>query len=279
MIPTHELADKKHPRIIVNELGTLVEYDFTSPHRHEYFEFFVFERGGGSHNIDFESFEIHDHAIHIVAPGRVHQVNRSLDSNGYVFLFEADVFMNDPLIADFLYNHTCYDIHEFPPTYIVDKELHAQIWDLALRIGNDYLSTNPFKHEFLLHNLSLLFIQCMRTRPAVIPMHTTTNGKIYQEFRQLLYRQFRTLKKVKDYAALLFVSEKQLNEIVKAQTGASASTIIYKQIIMEARRLLNMGLTAKEVAFNLEFEDPGHFSKFFKTQTGLSPSEFAKIHS
>jgi len=279
MIPTHELSDKKHPRIIVNELGTLAEYDFTAPHRHEYFEFFVFERGGGSHVVDFELFEINNGAIHIVAPGRVHQVNRSLDSNGFVFLFEADVFMNEPLIADFLYDHTCYDIHEFPPTYLVEEGLQAHIWDIAQRIGADYSSDHLLKHEFLLYNLSLLFIQCMRARPSIMPVQSSANGKIYQQFRQLLYRQYRTLKKVKEYAALLFVSEKQLNEIVKAQTGASASTIIYKQIIMEARRLLNTGLTAKEVAFNLQFEDPGHFSKFFKSQTGLSPSEFAKIHA
>ncbi|HET6243559.1 MAG TPA: helix-turn-helix domain-containing protein [Bacteroidia bacterium] len=40
---------------------------------------------------------------------------------------------------------------------------------------------------------------------------------------------------------------------------------------------MNSGLTAKESAYELKFEDPAHFSKFFKNQTGITPSEFQKI--
>jgi len=47
---------------------------------------------------------------------------------------------------------------------------------------------------------------------------------------------------------------------------------------MEAQRLLNTGMSAKEVAFDLQFDDPAHFSKFFKNQTGIPPSEFQKVH-
>lgn len=87
------------------------------------------------------------------------------------------------------------------------------------------------------------------------------------------------MKKVQDYAEILCVSDKHLNEIVKRQTGKSASTLIYRQLITEAKRLLNSGLTVKEVGFELKFDDPAHFSKFFKTQTGSSPSDFRIIHA
>ena len=43
---------------------------------------------------------------------------------------------------------------------------------------------------------------------------------------------------------------------------------------MEAKRLLNTGISIKETAYALNFDDPGHFSKFFKTKTNISPSEF-----
>jgi AraC-like DNA-binding protein len=39
-----------------------------------------------------------------------------------------------------------------------------------------------------------------------------------------------------------------------------------------------MGMSAKETAYDLNFDDPGHFSKFFKTNMGVSPSEYGKIH-
>jgi AraC-like DNA-binding protein len=43
---------------------------------------------------------------------------------------------------------------------------------------------------------------------------------------------------------------------------------------MEAKRLLRTGMSVKESAYALNFDDPGHFSKFFKNKTGESPSDF-----
>jgi AraC family transcriptional activator of pobA len=77
----------------------------------------------------------------------------------------------------------------------------------------------------------------------------------------------------------LNITEKQLNEILHQRTGETVSTLIYKQLILEAKRLLNTGIAAKEVAYELNFQDPAHFSKFFKTQTGLSPSDFKNVHA
>ena len=82
------------------------------------------------------------------------------------------------------------------------------------------------------------------------------------------------MKKVKEYAEALHMSEKSLNDLVKKHTGQSTSKIIYKPLIMEAKRLLNTGISIKETAYSLNFDDPAHFSKFFKTKTGISPSEF-----
>jgi AraC family transcriptional regulator, transcriptional activator of pobA len=277
MIPIHEFKDKKHLQIVVNQLGSLLEYDYTAPHRHDYFELFIFEKGGGTHIIDFEAFPIHDRSIHIVAPGKVHQVNRALNSNGYVILFHA-ALLNDSMVGDFLFNHTCYSVQEYTPNYLFNEQQQMQICETANRIWEDYIADHALKQEFVLHHLALLCLHCLRARPAFVPIQSSANGKIYQEFRKLLYRSFRELKKVKDYAALLHVTEKQLNELVKTQTGNSASTLIYKQIIMEAQRLLNTGMSAKEVAFDLQFDDPAHFSKFFKNQTGIPPSEFQKVH-
>ena len=227
--------------------------------------------------IDFETFPIQNFSIHIVAAGKVHQVNRALDSNGYVLLFRPELF-NDALINDFLFNHSCFSVQERKPDYQFDASQQRQIIDLADKIWEDYSSENPLKFEFIAHAMALLFIQCMRRQTVATPALSGANSKTYQDFRQLLYKQFRELKKVKEYASLLHVTEKHLNEIVKTQTGLSASAIIYNQIITEAKRLLNTGISAKEVAFDLQFEDPAHFSKFFKNQTGMPPSEFQKVH-
>jgi len=56
------------------ELTKEGSYDPSMPHRHNYYEVFVFNRGGGSHTIDFSSFPILNNSIHFVSPGQVHKI-------------------------------------------------------------------------------------------------------------------------------------------------------------------------------------------------------------
>jgi len=102
----------------------------------------------------------------------------------------------------------------------------------------------------------------------------TKHADIYTSFRRLLNTNYKTMKKVKEYAHELNITEKLLNEIILQRTGENVSNIIFKQLILEAKRLLKSGVSTKQAAYDLNFNDPAHFSKFFKTQTGISPSEF-----
>ena len=162
------------------------------------------------------------------------------------------------------------------PIYQFSEEIKEQILVLADTVWEDYNSNNRLKVEYILSNLNLILINCMRTVERTQTI-MDKNQEIYVRFRKLLKDEFRNLKKVKDYAKALNISEKQLNLTVKEKAGVSTSTMIYKQIILEAKRLLNTGLSSKEVAYNLNFEDPAHFSKFFKSKTGISPGAFRKI--
>lgn len=273
MIPTHSSEKTNRREIIVNKLSTLNEYDFSEPHRHNYFEFFCFIEGGGNHIIDFKKIPITSNSIHIVAPGQVHQVNRELDSNGFVYLFELDAINGPSEIMEFLFDHICYDVNEISPSYsISDTNSLKMLTDL---IWNAQFEKNGLSHLSIQNAIQSLCIKCMNT---LGDSHERSKSE-YSDFRKLLFKEFRNIKKVKDYADSLNITEKALNEIVKAQTGKSTSQVIYNQIVLEAKRLLQTGMSAKEVAYDLNFDDPAHFSKFFKSNTGYSPTEFRKVQA
>lgn len=275
MIPIHNLIDRVQD-IRVVKLGALTNYDTTEPHRHNYFEFFIFEKGGGVHDIDFQEFSIQSHCIHIVAPGQVHQVKRELDTNGYVILFDTSVIQSNAIISDLLFDHMSYDVNEMNPVYEFEDDIAERIMSAANTIWKDYNSDNDLKNEFILNHLSLICISCIRTLEGKAT-NNAKNSDTYSNFRRLLRSNFKEIKKVKEYASALNISEKKLNEIVNSKTGLSCSALIYKQLIMEAKRLLNTHISTKEVAYELNFDDPAHFSKFFKTQTGVSPSNFQNV--
>lgn len=278
MIPIHDIAESKKRDIQINQLETLTHYDSSEPHRHNYFEFFYFQKGGGTHIIDFVEFPIKSHAIHIVAPGQVHQVKRELDSNGFVFLFDINSFDHHKTIENFLLDHICLDVTEFNPCYHFPASLNEEINFVVNKAWREFNSDEALKNQFVLNQLSELMLYCMRLKTTDVSQLDPKQNLVYVAFRRLLNKEFKTLKKVMDYASMLSITEKHLNEIVYSKTGETVSSLIYKQQILEAKRLLNTGLTAKEVSYELNFADPGHFSKFFKSQTGLSPSEFRNVH-
>lgn len=277
MIPIYNLIDKNEGTIRIVKLDALTHYDTTKPHRHNYFELFIFERGEGSHQIDFHAFPIRSNSVHIVAPEQVHQVRRELNTNGFVILFDPVILQDHAPVADFLFDHMCLDVGEFHPVYEFEEEIGKQIVTSASMLWEDQLSGKALRKEFMQHHLSLICIFCMRTLKG-----ETTGGMqsdTYSAFRRLLRSNFKEIKKVKDYAMALNVTEKKLNELVNLKTGLSCSALIYRQLILEAKRLLNTNISAKEVAYALNFDDPAHFSKFFKSQTGVSPSQFQKVQS
>ncbi len=272
MIPTYKLNKVNNREVIIDVLGVLNKYDFTKHHRHDYFEFFYFKKGGGTHSIDFIDFPINANSVHIVAPGQVHQVKRALDSEGLVALFELSDLNAPQPIENFLFEQCCFNVEELKPTFKLDDAIRPVYQQRSENILRYYQSAEEIDKLLLTNEIQALCLECMKLKD----QPSGTANSRYVEFRKLLKENFRELKKVQDYSELLKISEKALNDLVKKQTGHTASGIIYSQVIMEAKRLLKTGIATKETAFSLNFDDPAHFSKFFKSQTGIAPSAFMK---
>lgn len=110
------------------------------------------------------------------------------------------------------------------------------------------------------------------TTRAVKPL--TRSAQLAQEYRKLVEEKFADLRTVQEYASLLHVSPKYLSELIRNETGESALHIIHRRLCREAVYLLQYTqATVKEVADQLHFDTPSHFSRFFKQVAGYSPSE------
>jgi len=109
-------------------------------------------------------------------------------------------------------------------------------------------------------------------------VETTKNTKIelLREFNILVESDFKTQHSVSYYADKLFKSPKTLSNTF-SKLNTSPLQIIHERIILEAKRLLiYTDKTAKEIAYEVGFEDASHLSRLFKKHTSFSPSEFKK---
>lgn len=277
IIPTHDFANQHIDEIRVVKLGSRSHYNTAIPHRHNYIELFIFRNSGGIHDIDFVTFPIEAYSIHLVSSGRVHKVNRGMETHGYVIMFSPTVFSTNEIIADFLFNLACYDVTENEPIFDFNKPIGEKLISIADNIWDDYNTDDSIKQHFVLSNLTLLLLHCIQSAP-VTDQKRSKDQELYVNFRKLVQQNFKHTKKVREYVDILNTTSRKLNEIVSQKTGLSVSQFLYGQIILEAKRLLNTGISSKEVSYELNFDDPAHFSKFFKTQTGISPTEFIKAN-
>ena len=99
----------------------------------------------------------------------------------------------------------------------------------------------------------------------------------FVRFRQLLEKHFREIHTVKEYAEMLHVSTRTLSHYVAQSAHLTPLQVINDRVVLEAKRQLQHStLSIKEIGYQLGFEDPSYFVKFFKRMTGQMPKEFRK---
>ncbi len=98
---------------------------------------------------------------------------------------------------------------------------------------------------------------------------------IIRQYNVLVDTHYREKRKVKEYADLLHKSPKTLSNLFSIYGQKTPSQIIHARVVLEAKRLLRYtDLNAKEVAYNLGFKDPSHFTHYFKKVAGTTPNQF-----
>jgi AraC family transcriptional activator of pobA len=96
-----------------------------------------------------------------------------------------------------------------------------------------------------------------------------------ETLRGLVEEHFRRERLLSFYADKLAMTPDRLNDHVKRATGVTAGHLIRQRVLTEAKRqLVCTGAPIHEIAYDLAFSDPSHFTRFFRKQTGTTPQEF-----
>lgn len=102
-----------------------------------------------------------------------------------------------------------------------------------------------------------------------------TKFNLYREYNIMVEKNYRTHHEVQYYASALNKSPKTLANVFALYGKKTPLQIIQERVVGEAKRLLYYtDKSVKEIAAEIGFEDTSHFSRFFKKQTSLTPTEF-----
>lgn len=159
-------------------------------------------------------------------------------------------------------------------------EKHKRKLELLLDVFKDEYGENmDIKEEMLRMLLKRLIILITRIgKQQYIPLTIDNQEEdIIREFNLLVETNFREFHQVQDYANLLNRSPKTLSNLFAKYNDKSPLQVIKERVVLEAKRLLQFtDKTSKEISFELGFEDPATFSRFFKNAVKQSPTSFKK---
>jgi len=246
----------------------------------EYFEVLLFNESGGIHELDFTPYPIQKNSLHFISPEQVHVLRREKHVTGYVLSFTRDFFIEETIGSDFIDKVPFFNNPYAPPVAGINEAgLQKQLDEIISKIQHEYDSSHDDKTELLLPYLTIFLVIAKRIHAlekssgqvSVVRSENTI------QFKKLVEKNFRKHKSVADYAGMLNITSGHLNDTVQKDTGKTASEMIHERIVLEAKRLLyHSPKSVKEIAYELQYDDPSYFARFFKNQTQLTPEQFRK---
>lgn len=242
------------------------------PHSHTFYLVMWITRGSGTHTIDFKTYPVAAHQLYFLTPGQVHSWQLSADIEGFNLFFEANFFRSR--FGSRLFQYPFYHSHQHQPLLEVagSSGLFGNLFRYAWQEYDGHL---PNRSEVFLSFVHLILETASRL---YTEQRTDTDTNLYDRIRQyeeLLERQFLTVREVSQYADQMNLTPNYLNAICKKVLGKTASQLLHERQVIEAQRLLtHTAQSVKEIGFQLGFEDPSYFVRFFKKHTRQTPAEF-----
>ena len=153
----------------------------------------------------------------------------------------------------------------------------ADLSALEQQIHEEINSELPGKQLALNGYFKLLFVKIFRLLHHRRGQEESPNRALhyFREFQKAIERTAPFEKKISDFAQELKITPVHLNRICQAVKGKTAQQIVQAHTIRRAHNyLLYTSLSVAEIAYELQFVDPGYFTRFFRKQTGLSPGAY-----
>ena len=236
----------------------------------------------GRHTYDYQ-----DRTLVFVAPGQIINVdiNEEYKPSGFALLFHPDLIHGTALGRQ-IDDYTFFSYETREALHLSEKERRI-VLDCFEKIKYE-LEQGTDKHSktLITTNIELFLNYCVRFYDRQFITRNDTNRSNIGKFEKLLSEYFHSdkpqtigLPAVTYCAEQLHLSPNYFGDMIKKETGKTAMEYIHLKIIdMAKQRLLDTTRSISEIAYDLGFKYPQHFTRVFKKSTGITPNDYRSLN-
>jgi len=247
------------------------------PKQVESYNIYWIKDGKGTYNIDFKTYDFDGAVLFFLTPGQIFSVTNEKIKTAYKLSFIRDFYCIQTHDKEVACNGVLFNnVYETP--FVKPSEKDNLKLELILEgLIEEFNHTEAAQYDMLQAYLKQFIVNAVRIKKDIGEIKTDEDTKLFKDFSTLVEQNFKSLHSVTDYANRLGISPKSLTKHLQKIGTDTPSDVIKRRIILEAKRqLIYSDASVKHIAFDLGFNDPAYFSRFFTKATNQSPLQYKK---
>ncbi len=275
--------ETRHPLVSVVDLSQATTWPTRARFNYGIYALFLKEVKCGNIKYGRHYYDYQDGTVVCFAPGQVTDLEMLPDTQpiAHGLLFHPDLIRGTTLGQE-IRNYTFFSYETNEALHLSEEERHIVLdclHKIEVELGHP---SDRHSRRLITANIGLLLDYCMRFYERQFTTRSDVNQEIVVRFEQLLDDYFEGdtpqqegLPSVKYFADKVCLSANYFGDMIRKQTGQTASEYIQHKLIDRAKEaLLSSSKTMSQIAYDLGFQYPQHFSRMFKRVAGCTPNEF-----
>lgn len=229
--------------------------------------------------IDLVEYATKQSSLFFVSPNQYLQIEEFGTEQGFFIFYNQDFYCIQIHDAEVACDGLLFNNVQNMPMIALSREEAGFVDYLFKQMSDEFELNDVSLEEMIRTYLKQLFIKATRIWKRQhldkVLVEQRNDLDFFRKFTVLVDAHYKTKHTVSDYADLLFIASKTITHKFKRLKLPQPNEVIKNRIVLEAKRLLvHTSMSAKEIAYELGYDDPAYFSRLFMVKTGESPSGF-----
>lgn len=248
--------------------------------RNNYYSLIWVINGAGKLNADFSEYSFQKNTLFAFSPYQPFMLMPDKKMNGIAIQFHPDFFCIHLHNREVACNGVLFNNIYQPPFILVDDISDQTFKMLIEQMKKGIQNPGLAQYELLVSYLKIFLITASRLKveqreEQASPASLLKEPFILQRLKDAIEKDFKTKHSPGEYAKILNISPNALAKMAKTHFNKTLTNLISERIIIEAKRELYLtNKPIKEIAYELGYDDEYYFSRFFKTNTDISPQMY-----